>query len=152
LRLSSRLGQPVALGTLRPAILLPARAVDGVSEQQLEPVLAHEWAHIRRGDLWLLALLRWLLVALFAHPLFWWLRGPIRRAREALAAPAAAGNAGPIDYAATLLHWARLGRRRRAAAALALWGRPSQLKRRIAMLLNPGYCVETRCPGRWRWG
>src|SRR5262249_43927810 len=54
LRLCPAIDQPVALGTVRPAILLPAHLVAQVPEVQLEAVLAHEWAHIRRGDLWLL--------------------------------------------------------------------------------------------------
>jgi beta-lactamase regulating signal transducer with metallopeptidase domain len=153
LLLSPQLSQPVATGTFRPIILLPAQSASGAAESQLEAVLAHEWAHIGRGDLWLLALSRWLLAALFAHPLYWWLRGRIREDQEALADAAAAGADGAIDYAATLLHWVRLGRKRRgAAAALALWGKPSELKRRITMLLNPQFPVETRCPGHWRWG
>jgi protocatechuate 3,4-dioxygenase beta subunit len=154
LLLHDGVSQPVALGILRPTIVLPARAAAGVAEPHLEAVLAHEWAHIRRGDLWLLALGRWLLTLLFAHPLYWWLRGRIREDQEALADAAAAQTEGAIDYAATLLHWVRLTRRRRgaAAAALALWGRPSELKRRITMLLHPQFPVETRCPGRWRLG
>jgi beta-lactamase regulating signal transducer with metallopeptidase domain len=153
LLISSHIGQPVALGTLRPVIVLPAGSVDRVAEADLAAVLAHEWAHIRRGDLWLLALSRWLLTLLFAHPLYWWLRARIREDQEALADAAAAGPEGAIDYAATLLHWVRLGKKRRgAAAALALWGKPSELKRRITMLLHPRFPVETRCPVRWRWG
>jgi beta-lactamase regulating signal transducer with metallopeptidase domain len=152
LLLSPRVGQPVALGVFRPTILLPAQAVETVAEEQLAAVLAHEWAHICRGDLWLLALARWLLVLLFAHPLYWWLRGRLRLDQETLADADAAGPEGAIDYAATLLHWVRLGRRRRGAeASLALWGRPSELKRRVLMLLDPKIALEARCPGRWRW-
>src|SRR5262249_18623656 len=65
---------------------------------------------------------------------------------------AAVGDGSAVEYAATLLAWFRLGSERHTAAALAFGGRPSQLKRRIAMLLNPEWRVETRCPGRWRWG
>jgi hypothetical protein len=153
LLLHSRISQPVALGTIRPTVVLPARAATGVAEAHLEAVLAHEWAHIRRGDLWLLALSRWLMTLLFFHPLYWWLRRRIREDQEALADAAAAKVEGAIDYAATLLHWVRLGKKRRgAAAALALWGKPSELKRRITMLLNPQFPVEPDCPGRWRLG
>src|SRR5262249_7120238 len=132
LLLSPRIGQPVALGMLRPTIVLPAASVEGVAESQLAAALAHEWADIRLGDLLLLALAGWLLPLLLAHPLYWWLRGRVREDQEALADAAAAGEDGAIDYAATLLQWVRLGRKRRgAAAALALWGKPSELKRRI---------------------
>jgi hypothetical protein len=150
--LNSHVRQPVALGTIRPTILLPAQAA-AVPEQHIAAVIAHEVAHLWRGDLWLLALTRWLLPVLFAHPLYWWLRGRIRDDQEALADVSAAGAAGAVDYAATLLHWVRLGRRPRVAAAvLAFWGRPSELKRRIIMLLNPAFPVESRCPGPWRYG
>src|SRR5262249_10823801 len=123
------------------------------AETHLTAVLAHEWSHIRRGDLRLLTLARWLLAVLFAHPLYWWLRGRMRADQEALADADAAGPGGAGDYAATPLHRVPPGRRRRGAeAALALWGRPSELKRRIIMLLNPQFPVETHCPGRWRLG
>ncbi len=151
LRLSEGLGQPVAMGAIRPAILLPVPQAEQVPPPQLEAVLAHEWAHIRRGDLWLLALSRTLLPLLFAHPLYWWLRGRIRQDQEALADAAAVGHGSAVDYAATLLAWFRLGNERHSAVALAFGGRPSQLKRRIAMLLNPDWPVETHCPGRLRW-
>ena len=62
----------------------------------LRAVLLHEWAHIRHRDLWLLALGRCLLVVLFAHPLFWWLRRTIRSDQELLADAVAAGTTGTI--------------------------------------------------------
>src|SRR5581483_8947594 len=41
---------PSAMGWLRPAILMPAAALAGLETAQLEAILAHELAHIRRGD------------------------------------------------------------------------------------------------------
>jgi beta-lactamase regulating signal transducer with metallopeptidase domain len=41
---------PTALGCLRPVILLPACALTGLAPVQLEAILAHELAHVRRGD------------------------------------------------------------------------------------------------------
>ncbi len=85
-----------ACGLLRPTILLPEDVLSSEptalnprvasdaatltrsplhpltpSSASLRALLAHELAHIRRGDLWLLALGRLLLVVLFAHPLYW---------------------------------------------------------------------------------
>jgi hypothetical protein len=147
LRLSHSVGQPVAMGALRPAILLPLPQVEHVAPRQLEAVLAHEWAHIRRGDLWLLAVTRALLVLFFAHPLYWWLRSRIRQDQETIADAAAIREGSALDYAATLLTWLRLGAEQHAAA-LAFGGRPSQMKRRIAMLVSPDWRVETRCSRR----
>ena len=41
---------PMVVGWLRPVILLPASALTGLSQQQLEAIIAHELAHIRRHD------------------------------------------------------------------------------------------------------
>ena len=38
------------LGWLRPVILLPPATTMGLTPQQLEVVLAHEFAHIKRHD------------------------------------------------------------------------------------------------------
>ncbi len=73
---------PTALGWLRPMILLPACALTGLAPLQLEAILAHELAHIRRGD-FLVNLLQSLVeVLLFYHPAVWWLSARIRAERE----------------------------------------------------------------------
>lgn len=153
LRANGVLPQPVAVGAVRPAIILPAALAGEPPGPRLGAVLAHEWDHIRRGDLWLLAMTRALLVLLFAHPLYWWLRRRIRHDQELLADAAAARATGPVDYAAALLSLLHPGTRPTAfRSALAIRGRPSQMKWRIAMLLDPNYHVEADCTRRWRWG
>ncbi len=154
LLLSRQIGSAAALGLLRPTIILPAAVAEHESPSSLRAVLAHEWAHIRNHDLWLLALGRSLLPLLFAHPLFWWLRKKIRDDQEAVADAAAARDNRP-DYAAELLRWVRRTAGpspRRISAALGIWERPSQLIRRIAMLLDDSFHVQTRTTRRWRIG
>jgi beta-lactamase regulating signal transducer with metallopeptidase domain len=73
---------PVVVGYFRPAILLPVCVVTGLSEAQLELILAHELAHIRRHD-YLVNLLQTLVETLFFyHPAVWWLSSQIRNERE----------------------------------------------------------------------
>ena len=62
---------PAVIGLLRPTILLPASVIAGKTRHQIEPLLAHEMIHIRRGDLgW--ALIQTLATSLFwFHPLVW---------------------------------------------------------------------------------
>jgi beta-lactamase regulating signal transducer with metallopeptidase domain len=73
---------PMVIGWLRPVILVPASAVSGLTSVQLEAILAHELAHIRRHD-YLVNLLQNLTEALlFYHPAVWWVSNLIRTERE----------------------------------------------------------------------
>ncbi len=153
LLVSSWVTTAVALGLRRPTILLPAGLIENTSPQALRVVLSHEWAHIRNGDLWLLAVGRCLLVLLFPHPLFWWLRRAIRGDQELLADAAAAGDNRPA-YAEELLRLVRKSASRSpfaASPAVGKWESSSQLSRRIAMLLDENFQVESRAPRRWRY-
>jgi WD40 repeat protein len=153
LLVSGWLAQPVAVGLLRPAIILPERFVEDEPRCRLEAALAHEWGHFRNRDLWWIALSALLMAVLFAHPVYWWLRRRSREDQELLADAAAADGRG--DYAEALLAWARqMPERPRLAAAgsLALWERPSELKTRILMLLDRDFCLEPTCPRRWGLG
>ncbi len=150
LLVSGWLAQPVAVGLLRQTIVLPERFVEDEPRRRLEAALAHEWVHFRNRDLWWIALSGLLMPLLFAHPGYWWLRRRTREDQELLADAAAAK--GRRDYAEALLAWARQtpDRPRLAAAgSLALWERPSQLKRRILMLLDRDFRLEPTCPRRW---
>jgi len=73
---------PTVVGWLRPAILLPASALTGLSPEQLEAILAHELAHIRRYD-YLVNMLQTVVEILgFYHPAVWWVSRRIRIERE----------------------------------------------------------------------
>jgi beta-lactamase regulating signal transducer with metallopeptidase domain len=154
LLVSARIANAVAMGLVRPAILLPARLAETPSSESLRAVLTHEWAHVRRGDLWLLALGRCLLPLLFVHPLLWWLRRVIRDDQEWLADAEAAGE-DRHAYAQTLLDLIRATAGPspiRGAAAVAIWENPSQLARRIAMLLDDTFRIHPTGSPAWRRG
>src|SRR5262245_32870159 len=73
---------PMVIGWLRPVILLPVGALSGLTPQQLEAIIAHELAHIRRHD-YLINLLQALIeTLLFYHPAVWWVSRRIRQERE----------------------------------------------------------------------
>ena len=73
---------PTVIGWLRSVILLPASAMTGLSAGQLEAILAHELAHIRRHD-YLVNLLQTLVeTLLFYHPAVWWISRHVRQERE----------------------------------------------------------------------
>lgn len=73
---------PCVTGWLRPAVLLPPGLSQALTTEELRLTLAHEMAHVRRGDL-LLALAPALARALFFfHPLAWWASAEWGAARE----------------------------------------------------------------------
>ncbi len=82
LRLSPIAPGPLVTGIRHPAIVLPAGIRDQFSAAEIRLILAHELAHVRRGDLaW-----NWLPVAVrslfFFHPLVWFTLGRGRKLRK----------------------------------------------------------------------
>ena len=94
---------PTVIGFLKPVILLPASAVAALAPHQLEAILAHELAHIRRHD-YLVNLMQTLVeTILFYHPAVWWLSHRIRIERENCCDDLAVSLCGdPVAYANAL--------------------------------------------------
>ena len=79
---SSLVKVPMVVGYFRPIILLPASVVTGLAPSELESLLAHELAHIRRHD-WIVNAMQVVIeTLLFYHPAVWWLSNRIRHERE----------------------------------------------------------------------
>ncbi|MFO0899743.1 MAG: carboxypeptidase regulatory-like domain-containing protein [Pirellulales bacterium] len=151
LLVSGDVSAAAALGALRPTILVTPQLAAAPAEV-VRAVLAHELAHLRHGDLWFLALGRTGLLLLYPQPLYWWLRRRAADGREALADAAAAGAADRTQYAELLVAAARtLSGPPRRGPALAILERPSQLGRRVKLLLDPRGAIELRSSRRWRW-
>ncbi len=73
---------PTVIGWLRPTVLLPVSCLSGLSPIQIEAILAHELAHIRRHD-YLVSVLQSIVEAvLFYHPAVWWVSQRVRKERE----------------------------------------------------------------------
>ena len=77
-----RLAVPVLMGIVRPMILVPPAALCGWSADELEMVLLHELAHLRRWDNLVNLLQRVVESLLFFHPAVWWLSAWVRLERE----------------------------------------------------------------------
>src|SRR5215475_4713795 len=73
---------PMVIGWIRPLILLPWVAMTGFTELQLQAILAHELAHIRRHDYLVNLLQTAVETVLFYHPAVWWISHQIRIERE----------------------------------------------------------------------
>jgi uncharacterized protein (TIGR03435 family) len=111
---------PLVVGCLRPIVVLPIAALSSLSAAQVEAILAHELAHVRRHD-YLVNLMQTLAeTLLFYHPAVWWLSARIRDEREHCCDDVAVAVCGdPVGYATALTEleaW-RSGGLRLAAAA-----------------------------------
>jgi beta-lactamase regulating signal transducer with metallopeptidase domain/uncharacterized GH25 family protein len=136
--LTERLTSPAVMGVLVPVLILPLSMVTTLPMEQLQLILLHELAHIRRRD-YLVNLCQLLTESLlFFNPAVWWISRQIRQEREACCdAMAIALAGGRLQYARTLAEAA--GASLAAAPAFSDKRNPSGLKDRIQRLLVPGY-------------
>ncbi|MCO6047736.1 carboxypeptidase regulatory-like domain-containing protein [Aeoliella sp. ICT_H6.2] len=158
---SSEVLVPTVVGFVKPTILLPASALTGLSASELEMILVHELAHVRRYDLWVNLVQRLAEVVLFFNPALWYLSRRIATLREyccdeLTCRQAATSTSEPrVEYATTLLRVLELARPETAhadLAALAATGRtPSELRRRVARLFGEPLTEPVRLSRGGMW-
>ena len=156
-----RVTVPTVLGILTPTILLPISVMSGLTPEQIESVLAHELAHLRRCDHIVNLLQRVVESLLFFHPAVWWVSRCIRDEREHCCDDLViACGAVPLEYAQSLLRVAELSReaelhksnQRRsftAVSLLATGDRPSTLRQRVGRLLGYQTDLNVRVVRPW---
>ena len=102
-RLSAGVAGPALAGTLRPTLLLPPDSAD-MTGPEIEAVLAHELAHLRRHDPPIHLACSLLLVPAGFHPVALWVAWRVRQTREMACDVEAAGSVGSVtQYARALL-------------------------------------------------
>lgn len=133
--LSRVVDTPTVIGWLRPAILLPASVITGLTPQQLEMVIAHELGHVRRFD-YLVNLAQVLLeTVLFYHPAVRWVSERVRHERENCCDDIALAQLGDaVGYARALA--ALEAERSRGPGRLALAATGGSLVVRIRRLFG----------------
>ena len=100
---------PITIGWLRPTILLPLGLITGLTPSELDAIIIHELAHVRRHD-YLANLFQTMIeTLLFYHPAVWWISRRIRIERENCCDDwAVAFNGDSISYARTLSRFGEL--------------------------------------------
>ena len=128
-----RLDAPAVLGWFRPVVLLPVRALTGLTEAQIEAVIAHELAHIRRLDCFVNLFQIATETLLFYHPAVWWVSQRIRAERENCCDDEAIVICGDaVNYARALT----LMEEWRTAPALMMAANRGPLAERVMRLLG----------------
>jgi beta-lactamase regulating signal transducer with metallopeptidase domain len=124
---------PAVIGLFRPIVLIPVRALTGLSPEQLEAVVAHELGHVKRFDIAVNFVQAIAETLFFFHPAVWWLNKRIRADREDCCDDVAVNVSGAsVGYAralATMATW-----RYAPDFAMAVTGGP--IAARVARLLG----------------
>ncbi|HEY2837827.1 MAG TPA: M56 family metallopeptidase, partial [Pirellulales bacterium] len=149
---NSRIG-PAVIGLWRPTILLPACVVRGRTAAELEPIVAHELIHVRRGDLWVGLLQTVAQTLWWFHPLVWLAGRMISREAERCCDEEVIGElrCDPARYARSLLsvlEWKRILIPVPAAPGVRVVEITSQ---RLERIMTLGQGCRRRTPW-WCWG
>jgi beta-lactamase regulating signal transducer with metallopeptidase domain len=147
---SKRVKVPAVIGWIRPVILLPVGMLVGLTPQQVEAILLHELAHIRRYD-YLLNMLQTIMETLFFyHPAVWWISRKIRIEREYCCDDQAVSiQRDPLVYARALTQLEGL---RSGTPSLSLSASDGSLFRRIhrvVMTTSPSFQSKGRIMNRF---
>jgi beta-lactamase regulating signal transducer with metallopeptidase domain len=137
LRRSARVDGPMVAGWWRPVILVPAGLLSGLPPRQVEALLLHELAHVRRHDVLVGHLQALVETLLFFHPATWWVSGRVRAAREACCDDLAVQGGAERTVVARALAALAEGAAEGRAASWAPAASGGSLLTRIRRLLTP---------------
>jgi beta-lactamase regulating signal transducer with metallopeptidase domain len=137
---SDRVQVPTAMGFMKPAIVIPRWALNELTTTELNAVLLHEIAHLRRWDDWTNLAQKIVSALLFFHPAVWWIGRGLAREREMACDDfVLASTADYRGYAKCLVSVAEKSFLRRSLAlAQALAGRAHLTAQRVARILDAG--------------
>ena len=135
--LSSLVDVPLTLGCLKPIILLPVAMVSHLTPQQVEAILVHELAHIRRKD-YLVNLVATVLEGLFFfNPFSRLLIGQLKKEREHCCDDLVLQfRYDPHSYVSALLSLATRSRQTQPVAMAATGGGDQLLLQRAKRILR----------------
>jgi beta-lactamase regulating signal transducer with metallopeptidase domain len=132
---------PAVIGLVKPIVLLPVRALTGLTPEQLDAVIAHELAHVRRFDVIANLFQNVSETLFFFHPAVWWLNRRIRADREDCCDDVAVGMSGSkVGLARALVDMESW----RAVPTLALAVNGSPIAARVARLLGVNRAQDGR--------
>jgi hypothetical protein len=145
---------PAAIGFFKRTIVLPAWALRELQPEDLNAILLHEFAHLRRWDDWTNLIQKIVRALFFFHPAVWWIEGRLSMEREMACDDAVlAETANPHGYATCLVSLLEKSLAHRLAHRLAdkRWSmvqaavnRAGEASLRLARILDTHRPVATR--------
>jgi Zn-dependent protease with chaperone function len=135
---SDQLRVPTAIGFVRPLVVIPPWAMRDLSVAELNAILLHELAHLRRWDDWTNFVQKILAAVFFFHPAVWWIEKKLALEREmACDDLVLAKTASPRAYAECLVSLAEKSLLRRGLSlAQAAVDRMRHISLRVSQILD----------------
>lgn len=137
LLISAQIQEPLTMGFLKPVILIPASLLSNLPPEQIEAILLHELAHIRRADYLVNLLLSVVEILFFYHPAYWWISRQVKQEREHCCDDQVVKRSGDqVTYAQALIAVQKLSRTHQNHLAMNFTGNKSQFTHRIHRLFG----------------
>ncbi|MHC4736569.1 MAG: M56 family metallopeptidase, partial [Planctomycetota bacterium] len=149
---------PTVVGVLKPTILLPFSFASGLSTKQVEMLIVHELAHIRRHDPLFKVLQSLIEAVLFFHPAVWLISRKIHIERENCCDDMVIETGGRVqEYASSLVAMAQkslllASKQSMAIEGISVAGHPSRLHGRITRLMGNAREPKVRLRHTWVTG
>jgi hypothetical protein len=142
-KLSTQIQSPIVFGHFKPILLFPFALLSKLTPEQIEAVILHELAHIKRNDYILNIFQIFIEVVFYFHPVTWWLTSIIKREREHICDDEAAGKElnQKLSYAKALLI-IQENDAISSIGSLAFAKKPSEMYLRIKRILEPSKNVN----------
>jgi len=144
---------PMAIGWIKPIVLIPMTMLSGLTPSQLDMLILHELAHIRRHDYLVNFIQSLVEILLFFHPGVRWVSKQMRNEREYCSDDIAVQHSGnPVAYAHTLADTASIcnSHRHHSIPAMAMAASGGDLKQRVLRLIDHNqHCSTTNNSGKW---
>lgn len=152
LMLSLNTTVPMAIGWIKPIVLIPVSMLTGLTPTQLDMLMLHELAHIRRYDYVVNFVQSIVEIILFFHPCVLWVSNQMRNEREYCSDDIAVMHCGnPIAYAHTLADTASLCNKHRnhSIPNMAMAASGGDLTQRVLRLVNEHHCASSNQVSKW---
>jgi beta-lactamase regulating signal transducer with metallopeptidase domain len=135
---STRISTPMAVGFVHPIILIPEGFADRLNLAEFDQIVAHERAHIRRGDNWTNLIQKFIEAVMFFHPAVWFIAKRLNLERESACDDCVVHSTGAAQpYAACLAKLVEVtAARRQPALATGIFQGARQISIRIERLLD----------------
>lgn len=131
---------PLVIGIFKPVIVVPISMLTNMPPSQVDAILLHELAHVKRRDFLVNLLQSAVETVFFYHPVVWWISQGMREEREHCCDDLASASCEDVlQYARALTALEESRSSMRPCfplAAAADGGRPGSLLRRIQRLVG----------------